>query len=136
MKPLILARPLGARTALVIEDDLRSAELIRVQLEAEGFRVLHAPDPIAALAIVRDQPLALIMLDLMFPGMDGWELLAHVKSDAELATIPVVIISILADRSRGLALGAAAVMQKPFTRRELSSSLQTLGLISVSQEVA
>jgi DNA-binding response OmpR family regulator len=61
-------------TALVVEDDFKSADLIRVQLEAEGFKVLHAASAEAALVIALQQPLSLITLDILLPNMDGWEL--------------------------------------------------------------
>jgi PAS domain S-box-containing protein len=118
----------GVRTALVVEDDFKSAELIRVQLEAEGFTVLHAASAEAALVIAARQPLALITLDIMLPEMDGWELLARLKQVPALTRIPVVIISIVANRNRGFALGAAAVMQKPISRQELYESFVDLGL--------
>ena len=123
----------GAPTALVVEDDLKSAELIRVQLEAEGFRVLHATSAEAALALAVQQPLALITLDIMLPTMDGWEFLSRLKQVSALSCIPVVIISIVADRNKGFALGAAAVMQKPISRKELYDSLVELGLLPISQ---
>jgi PAS domain S-box-containing protein len=119
---------LGARTALVVEDDVKSADLIRVQLEAEGFTVLHAASAEAALALVVQQPLALITLDIMLPNMDGWEFLGRLKQMPDLRRIPVVIISIVADRNKGFSLGAAAVMQKPISRQELYESLVDLGL--------
>ena len=123
----------GARTALVVEDDLKSADLIRVQLEAEGFEVLHADSAEAALALAVQQPLALITLDIMLPNMDGWEFLSRLKEVPALSRIPVVIISIVADRNKGFALGAAAVMQKPISRQELYESLVDLGLFPASQ---
>jgi CheY-like chemotaxis protein len=123
----------GARTALVVEDDVKSAELIRLQLEAEGFRVLHAASAEDALVLAAQQPLSLITLDIMLPHMDGWELLGRLKQVPELRRIPVVIISIVADRNRGFALGAAAVVQKPTSRQELYESLVDLGLFPVSQ---
>jgi PAS domain S-box-containing protein len=119
----------AGRIALVVEDDLKSADLIRVQLEAEGFTVLHAATAEIALTLAAKQPLSLITLDLMLPNMDGWDLLRTIKQDPELAQIPVVVISIIADRSRGFALGAAAVMQKPISRRELYDSLVDLRLL-------
>ena len=64
----------------------------------------------------------------MLPNMDGWELLGRLKAAPALAGVPVVIISIVADRSKGLALGAAAVMQKPMSRRELSASIVELDI--------
>jgi PAS domain S-box-containing protein len=122
----------GVRTALVVEDDLKSAELIRVQLEAEGFRVLHAATAEAALALAVQQPLSLITLDIMLPTMDGWEFLSRIKQISALSCIPVVIISIVADRNKGFALGAAAVMQKPISRKELYDSLVELGLLPLA----
>jgi len=116
----------------VVEGDFKSAALIRVQLEAEGFKVLHAASAEAALVLAVQQPLSLITLDILLPNMDGWEFLRRLKRAPALAGIPVAIISILADRSRGFALGAAAVMQKPISRQELYGSLVELGLFPPS----
>ncbi len=118
----------GKRTALVVEDDLKAAALLRVQLEAEGFKVVHAASAEAALALAIEQPFALITLDIVLPDMDGWELLSRLNQVPELRRIPVVIISIGSDRSKGYALGAAAVMQKPVSRQELYESLVDLRL--------
>ena len=128
-----VASPGGERIALVVEDDFKSAALIRVQLEAEGFTVLHSASAEAALVIAAQQPLSLITLDIILPTMDGWEFLARLKQVSELRRIPVVIISIVADRNRGFSLGAAAVMQKPMSRQELYESLVDLGLFPPSQ---
>ncbi len=78
------------------------------------------------------QPVSLITLDIMLPNMDGWEFLSRIKQVPELQRIPVVIISIVADRNKGFALGAAAVMQKPISRQELYESLVDLGLFPLS----
>jgi CheY-like chemotaxis protein len=125
--------PVGARTALVVEDDYKAAELIRVQLEAEGFRVLHATSAEAALELAAKHPLSLITLDINLPDMDGWELLGRLKQLPELRRIPVVIISVVSDRNKGFALGATAVMQKPVSRQELYETLVDLGLFPVSR---
>ena len=122
----------GAPVALIVEDDAKSADLIRVQLEAEGFTVVHAASAEAALTLAEQQPLSLITLDLMLPNMDGWELLSRLKQLPGLRDIPVVIISIVADTARGFALGAARVMQKPISRRDLYDSLMQLGLLPLS----
>jgi PAS domain S-box-containing protein len=122
----------GDRVALVVEDDFKSADLIRVQLESEGFTVLHVATAEAALEVAGQQPLALITLDIMLPNMDGWELLGRFKQISVLRHVPVVIISIVADNSKGFALGASAVMQKPISRQDLYESLATLGLLPVS----
>jgi PAS domain S-box-containing protein len=123
----------GAPTALVVEGDFKSAELIRVQLEADGFKVLHAPSAEAALALAAQQPVSLITLDLVLPGMDGWEFLNRIKQVPALSRIPVVIISIVADQNKGFALGAAAVLQKPLSRQELYDSLVEIGLFPLSR---
>ena len=119
----------GDRIALVIEDDYKSADLIRVQLEAEGFKILHAPTGEEALLFAEQHVLSLITLDLMLPRMDGWELLGRLKQMPALQHVPIVIVSIVADQNKGFALGAAAVMQKPLSRQELYDSLVALGLI-------
>jgi PAS domain S-box-containing protein len=127
-------RPLsGAPIALVVEHDLKSAELIRLQLEADGFQVLHADSAEAALTLAVEHSLSLITLEIMLPDMDGWEFLARVKKMPTLARVPVVIISIVADRNKGFALGAAAVLEKPISRQELLDALMELGLFPVSE---
>jgi PAS domain S-box-containing protein len=123
----------GKRVALVVEDDLKSAELVRVQLEAEGFTVVHATTAETALELALQQPLALITLDIMLPKMDGWEFLGRIKQLPALDRVPVVIISIVADSDKGYALGASAVMQKPVSRKALYLSLIQLGLLPASQ---
>ncbi|HET7189777.1 MAG TPA: PAS domain S-box protein [Gemmatimonadaceae bacterium] len=123
MEPVI-AKP----TALVVEDDYKSAELIRLQLEAEGFDVLHAASAEIALIMAMQQPLSLITLDILLPGMDGWEFLDRLKKLPAISAVPVVIVSIQADRANGFALGAAAVIQKPVARQDLYEALVNLEL--------
>ena len=122
----------GARTALVVEDDPKSAALLRLQLEGEGFAVVQAASAEIALALAVEQPVALITLDILLPGMDGWEFLACIRQVPALKHIPVLIISIVADRNKGFSLGAAAVMQKPISRLDLYEALVDLGLLPVA----
>ena len=124
----------GPRIAMVVEDDYKSAELIRLQLEAEGFKVLHAASAEAALTLAVHEPVSLITLDIVLPSMDGWEFLRRLKQVPELSRIPVVIISIVADRNEGLRLGAAAVVEKPISRQELYAALVDLGLVRESEK--
>jgi CheY-like chemotaxis protein len=128
------AVPNGARTALVVESNYESAALIRVQLEAEGFAVVHAPSAEEAILVAEREPLSLVTLDVLMPEGDGWSVLKRLKSIPRLKHVPVVIISILADRTKGFAMGAAAVMQSPVSRQELYDSLVELGLLAVSPE--
>jgi len=121
------------RIALVVDDDLTSAGLIRIQLEAEGFTVLHATSAEAGLLLAAQQPLSLITLDIALPKLDGWDFLTRIKKVPALRHVPVVIISIQADFTKGFALGASAVMQKPVTRKELYGSLAQLGLFTPAE---
>jgi CheY-like chemotaxis protein len=105
-----------------------------MQLEAEGFGVLHASSAEAALMLAVQQPLSLITLDIMMmPNMDGWEFLARLKQIPALQGIPVVIISIAADRDKGVSLGAAAVLQKPISRQDLYGALAHASLFPLSK---
>jgi len=125
--------PLGVPLALIVEHDVQAAELIRLQLEAEGFGVLHASTAESAMAIAKESALALITLEVMLPDTDGWQFLTQLKRVPSLARVPVLIISIVADRNQGLALGAAAVLEKPISRQELLDALTRLGLYPVPQ---
>ena len=91
--------------------------------------MVHAASAEAALALAVQQPPSLITLDVLLPTMDGWALLAHLKQAPALGRIPVVVISVVADRNKGFALGASAVMQKPISRQQLYESLVELGLV-------
>jgi CheY-like chemotaxis protein len=118
---------------LVVEDDAKSAELTHLLLEAQGFRVLHTSSAKTALAVAQRHALSLITLDILLPGVDGWELLRQIKATPGLTGIPVVVISIVADSNSGSALGAAAVLQKPLSRQALYSTLAHLGLLPPSR---
>ncbi len=127
--PVQRVRPALAesRWVLVVEDDDAAAELIRRQLESDGLKFRRAASAEAALAIATEQPFALITIDIMLPGMDGWELLGRIKQMPALAHVPVVIISIIADTNKGVSLGASAVLQKPVSHQQLRGALANLG---------
>ncbi|HZW20965.1 response regulator [Noviherbaspirillum sp.] len=123
-----------APLALVIEDDEKSASLLRLQLEGGGFRMVCAGTAEAGLeAAARERP-DVIILDLLLPGMNGWEALERLKRDPELCAIPVVIVSILADGNHGLSLGAARVLQKPVGRADLLEALEAIGFGTSGRE--
>lgn len=117
------------RLALVVEDDDAAAELARVQLENEGFRVLRAATAEAALELLDSARPCVIFLDILLPGMDGWDFLARIRqAGSPGAEVPVVIGSIIADEPKGFSLGASLVLQKPIGRDELLAALNRLGL--------
>jgi CheY-like chemotaxis protein/anti-sigma regulatory factor (Ser/Thr protein kinase) len=106
-------------TALIIDDDPVVFELATRFLQPEGFRTLHATTGDQAIALALQERPDVITLDVMMPGMDGWTVLGQLKSDPRLANIPVVMMTILAERQRGLALGAADYITKPIDRANL-----------------
>jgi PAS domain S-box-containing protein len=116
------------RIALVVEDSDQEAYLIRLLLEAEGFVVVHAASAEAALVLAPKLALSLITLDLLLPGLDGWQFLDLIRANAALAKVPVIIVASLAEASMGLSRGAAAVLQKPISRALLKSTLAELDL--------
>ncbi|MGC3965279.1 MAG: response regulator [Rhodocyclaceae bacterium] len=126
--PPAMRKAQGGKNVLVIEDNARAADLIRHQLEGAGFEVTVAVTAEDALALARATPPALITLDILLPGIDGWELLSQLKADPVLGGVPVVIVSVAADQQRGVSLGAAGILQKPIGRTELLDTLESLGL--------
>jgi len=112
-------RPPSNDSVLVVDDDATARELIAEQLKAEGFSVVTAAGGLEGLKLAKDlRPIA-ITLDVMMPDLDGWSVLAALRQDADLAEIPVIIITILDEHRRGVALGAAGYLTKPIDRERL-----------------
>ena len=109
---------------LVIDDDPTQRDLMRRFLEREGFPAQTASSGEQGLALARQLKPLVITLDVMMPDMDGWRVLDALKNDAELGDIPVILLTMVDDKSRGYALGAADYMTKPVDRSRLSSVLQ------------
>ena len=123
------ASPLpGSTSIVVIEDDRRSLDLMAAYLSGAAITVVTARDGQSGLeAVRRDRPSA-VLLDIRMPGLDGWEVLRALKEDPETASIPVVVVSIVDERSRGAALGAAGYLVKPVSRDDLLAALTAIGL--------
>jgi GAF domain-containing protein/DNA-binding response OmpR family regulator len=121
------AAPAGAGpTVLLVDDDPRTVELLTLYLEGAGFEVVVARDGEAALALARRVRPAVITLDVLLPRLDGWEVLARAKADPALAGVPVVVVSMLDERGKGFALGAAEYLVKPVGREALLAALRRL----------
>jgi CheY-like chemotaxis protein len=105
----------------VVEDQSELRESICEELERDGFEAVGAAHGDRALALLRKGAApALILLDLLMPEKDGWEVVAAVKSDPRLKNVPVILMSAVPPRSTTLqAQGVAAVLPKPFTIDEL-----------------
>jgi CheY-like chemotaxis protein len=110
-------------TVVVVEDDRRSFDLLRVYLEATGARVVSARDGEEGLDTVRRLSPAGVILDILLPGIDGWEVLAQLKADPGTAAIPVIVVSMLDERGRGFMLGAAEYLVKPVSKDQLLAAL-------------
>jgi signal transduction histidine kinase/CheY-like chemotaxis protein/HAMP domain-containing protein len=104
---------------LIIDDDATARELIADHLKAEGFSVVTAAGGVEGLKLAKElRPIA-ITLDVIMPDLDGWSVLAALRQDPELAEIPVIMITIVDEQRRGIALGAAGYLTKPIDRERL-----------------
>jgi signal transduction histidine kinase/CheY-like chemotaxis protein len=108
---------------LLVEDDEHSIDLLSLYVSEAGFDVAVARDGEQGLELARQLRPRGIILDIRLPRLDGWEFLARAKADPDLAALPVVIVSMVDERNRGLALGAADYLVKPVTRDELLQAL-------------
>ena len=110
-------------TVLVIDDDPSVHELLRRSLARSGFRVEGALNGEEGLRMARRLHPDAITLDVMMPGMDGWTVLSRLKSDSDLAHIPVIMLTIVDEKNRGYSLGAADYLTKPIERERLAQVL-------------
>jgi signal transduction histidine kinase/CheY-like chemotaxis protein len=100
-------------TVLVVDDDANIRELLLQELTEAGYRVLLAPNGREGVAIVRRERPDLIVLDVMMPEMNGFDVAAVLKNDPQTMDIPIVILSIVQDRDRGFRLGVDRYLTKP-----------------------
>jgi two-component system, OmpR family, response regulator VicR len=116
------------KRVLCIEDHPEMIELIRLILGRQGFEVEGAIGGREGLRIMRDNPPDLVLLDLMMPDMDGWEVYRQIKADETLKEIPVIAVTAKAqniDRVLGLHIaGMDDFVTKPFKQKELISSVE------------
>jgi GAF domain-containing protein/DNA-binding response OmpR family regulator/anti-sigma regulatory factor (Ser/Thr protein kinase) len=111
------------RLILVVDDDATVRELVERHLERSGFTVVTASGGQEGLRLARELRPAAVTLDIMMPDLDGWTVLAAIKGDPTLASIPVVLMSIVEQKNRGYALGAADYLVKPVNRAKLIETL-------------
>ena len=123
------AGPEEALTILVAEDDPISAGILLHYLEAEGFNVLHYPDGAQALEGALSNRIALAVLDVQMPGMDGFELLERLRSDPAFQELPIMMLTSLSkekDIAKGFELGADDYVVKPFSPIEVLARIRKL----------
>jgi DNA-binding response OmpR family regulator len=114
---------------LVIDDEAPIRLLCRVNLEAEKMEVVEAEDGTQGLELAKSERPDVILLDVMMPGLDGWEVLHRLLEDEQTKEIPIVFLTAraeLRDRARGLELGGVDYVTKPFNPTELAPLVQGL----------
>jgi two-component system, OmpR family, KDP operon response regulator KdpE len=113
-------------TVLVVDDEPRLVDVVRLNLEVEGYRVLEASNGIEALERLKEDLPDLVVLDVMMPEMDGFETLRHIR---EVSNIPVIMLTVRneeSDRIKGLEIGADDYLTKPFSARELQTRVKAV----------
>ena len=119
-----------AKKILIIEDDKFLRELIGQKLIKEGYDILEAVDGEKGIKTIKEEKPDLILLDLILPGMDGFEVLIKIKEDAGMAQIPVIILSNLGqkdDIEKGLKMGAVDYLIKAhFTPGEIIDKIKVV----------
>ena len=110
------APPASCGTILIIDDDQATHDLLERDFGDQGYQVLHAMGGRQGLKVAKAARPDLITLDIIMPDLDGWSVLKALKDDPELRATPVVLVTIMADRDMGFALGAADFVTKPFDR--------------------
>jgi signal transduction histidine kinase/DNA-binding response OmpR family regulator len=122
----------GRPVVLVIEDDPAAADLLRVYLDAAGFGVAVTPSGRVGLEWAAKLRPNAIVLDILLPDIDGWEILQRLKGNVETQAIPVLVVSVVDDRPLGLALGAIDYFVKPIARESL---LDAIGRLTFTTKV-
>jgi PAS domain S-box-containing protein len=134
MKPSPVVAGQSARI-LIVDDERHNRQLLEVMLAPEGFVVQTAASGEEALALVAEEPPDLILLDVMMPGMDGYQVAATIKANIITKDIPVILVTALDDRNsrmRGLSAGAEDFLTKPVDRAELCARVRNLSRLKAS----
>jgi signal transduction histidine kinase len=125
----------GLPVVVVVDDDRASLDLMTAYLDGLGVRIALARDGVEGLELIRALTPAAVVLDIRLPGLDGWEVLRRVRADEDTRAVPVVIVSILDEKHRGLGMGAADYLIKPVARDALVGALRRVGAVP-EKEVA
>ena len=118
---------------LVVDDDPTVRQVLSLQLETDGHQVSSAVDGDSGLEAVQEQQPDLVVLDVMMPGLSGWDVLERLRSDPGSARLPVLLLTardLPDDRRRGYELGASAVLSKSHRPQELSDTVEALASIA------
>jgi len=114
------------KKVLVVDDDVKTVELVKLYLNRDGYRVITSYDGIEALQIAREAHPDLIVLDLMLPGINGLEICRILRSESDVPIIMLTAMTTDQDRLTGLDLGADDYVTKPFSPRELAARVRAV----------
>ena len=112
---------------MVVDDDPDTVSILARHLQREGYVAIEAISGSECLRIIREQPVDVILLDLMMPGMDGFEVCRALKSNPDTSTIPIIMITARDDmdaRAEGMRLGVSDFLAKPVFRRQLANRIR------------
>ncbi|MGI9264079.1 MAG: response regulator [Gammaproteobacteria bacterium] len=121
---VVIPEPGDEPLVLVVDDDPNALDLLSRTLQDAGVRIVTASDGHEALNLARQLLPAAITLDVLMPGIDGWEVLRQLKSDPATQDIPVIMVTMTDDRELGYALGATEFLTKPVQRNQLVNLLE------------
>lgn len=113
---------------VVVDDDRASLDLVDAYLSGSGIKVVRAQDGVSGLETVRRCRPSAVVLDIRLPRLDGWQVLAALKSEPATAAVPVIIASIVDERHRGISMGAHDYLIKPMSRADFVSALDGAGI--------
>ena len=114
-----IAKTSSTKTILVIDDDPATGDLIKRSFADKGFKVISTTYPEEGLTLAKEHHPNIIILDVMMPKVDGWELLSQFKHDPELSTIPVIMSTFVDDKNMGFTLGASDYLVKPVSSEKI-----------------
>ena len=114
------------RRILVVEDDHKTAELVKLYLERDGYHVLTAYDGLEGLELARDGNPDLVVLDLLLPGINGMDVCRQLRQESDVPIIMLTAMSTEQDKLEGLDLGADDYVTKPFSPRELAARVRAV----------
>src|SRR5579883_2948525 len=118
-----------AKTVLIVDDEKDIRDLVAYNLSKEGFGVLSAADGNEALKLMAEHPVSLVVLDIMMPGLDGFEVCKRIRASEQWKSIPVIFLtarSAEVDQIVGLELGADDYIQKPISPRVLVARVKSI----------
>jgi CheY-like chemotaxis protein len=113
-------------SVLVVDDNADTLQLLRRYLEGTRYRFTGTDDPAQVLTLAQETEPRIILLDVMLPGIDGWELLGRLRAHPAMREVPIIVCTILAQEQMALALGAAGFLRKPVSREALLAALDRL----------